>query len=77
MIKLQIFGTGCAKCQMLGRHAEAAAKALDLDYELEKVTDMNAIIDAGVMTTPALAVDGQIKVSGRVPTVAALKSLLQ
>jgi small redox-active disulfide protein 2 len=77
MIKLQIFGTGCAKCQMLGQHAEAAAQALDLDYELEKVTDMNAIIDAGVMTTPALAVDGRIKVSGRVPTVDALKSLLQ
>jgi small redox-active disulfide protein 2 len=77
MVKLQIFGTGCAKCQMLGKHAEAAAKALGLDYELEKVTDLNAIIAAGVMATPALAVDGDVKVSGRVPTVDTLKSLLR
>ena len=77
MVKLQIFGSGCAKCRMLGQHAEAAAQALGLDYELEKITDMNAIIDAGVMTTPALAVDGKVKVSGRVPTVDTLKSLLR
>jgi small redox-active disulfide protein 2 len=62
---------------MLGQHAEAAAQALGLDYELEKVTDMNEIIDAGVLTTPALAVDGEVKVSGRVPTVDTLKSLLR
>ena len=54
-MKLQILGKGCAKCVALGEHAEAAAKALGLEYELEKVTDLNAIIDAGVMTTPALA----------------------
>ena len=77
MMKLQIFGTGCAKCQLLTQHAEAAAQALGLDYELEKVTDMNAIIDAGVLATPALAVDGAVKVSGRIPTVDTLKSLLQ
>ncbi len=76
-MKLQVFGTGCSKCQMLGKHAEAAAQALGLDYELEKVTDMNAIVEAGVMTTPALVVDGDIKVSGRVPTVETLKSLLR
>jgi len=75
MIKLQVFGTGCTKCQMLGEHAEAAAQALGLEYSLEKVTDMSAIIDAGVMQTPALAIDGDIKVSGRVPTVETLKAL--
>ena len=55
MIKFQIYGSGCAKCIALGQHAEAAAQALGLNYELEKVKDMNAIIDAGVTRTPALA----------------------
>jgi small redox-active disulfide protein 2 len=60
MIKFQVLGSGCAKCKTLGQHTEAAAQALGLEYELEKVTDMNAIIDAGVMSTPAL--DGERRV---------------
>lgn len=76
MKKLQILGTGCAKCRMLTDHTEQAAKALGLEYTLEKVTDINAIIGFGVMTTPALAVDGTVKVAGRVPTVDALKDIL-
>lgn len=76
MIKFQVLGSGCAKCKTLGQHAEAAAKALGLEYELEKVTDMNAIIDAGVMTTPALAVDGEVKSAGRVLSVEEIKKLL-
>ena len=75
-MKLQILGKGCAKCVALGEHAEAAARALGLNYELEKVTDMNAIIDAGVMTTPALAVDGEVKSAGRVLSVEEIKKLL-
>ena len=75
-MKLQILGKGCAKCVALGEHAEAAARALGLDYELEKVTDMNAIIDAGVMTTPALAVDGTVKSTGRLLSVEEIKKLL-
>jgi len=75
-MKLQILGKGCAKCVALGEHAAAAAKALGLDYELEKVTDMNAIIDAGVMTTPALAVDGEVKSTGKVLSVEEIKKLL-
>ena len=75
-MKLQILGKGCAKCVALGEHAEAAAKALGLDYQLEKVTDLNAIIDAGVMTTPALAVDGEVKSAGRVLSVEEIKKLL-
>jgi len=75
-MKLQIFGTGCAKCVALGEHAEAAAKGLGLEYEMEKVTDMNAIIEAGVMTTPALAVDGVVKSAGRVLSVEAIRKLL-
>jgi len=76
-MKLQILGTGCAKCEMLARHAEEAAQALGLDYELVKVTDLLEITKFGVMMTPALVVDGAVKVSGRVPTAEAIKLLLQ
>ena len=65
MMKFQVLGSGCAKCKTLAQHTEAAAQALGLDYELEKVTDMNAIIDAGVMSTPALVVDGKVVSYGK------------
>ncbi|MCM2268114.1 MAG: thioredoxin family protein [Elusimicrobiales bacterium] len=77
MKKIQIFGGGCAKCGVLYQHAEAAAKALGLDYEMEKVSDYEKIAEAGIMATPALAVDGKVKFEGRVPTVEALKELLK
>jgi len=76
MKTIQILGTGCPKCRMLTDHAEQAARALGMAYTLEKVTDISAIIAFGVMTTPALAVDGIVKVAGRVPTVDALKDIL-
>jgi small redox-active disulfide protein 2 len=76
MKKLQILGTGCPKCRMLTDHTEQAARALGLEYTLEKVTDINDIIAFGVMATPALVVDGEIKVAGRVPTTDAIKPLL-
>ena len=76
MRKLQILGTGCAKCRMLTDHAEQAATELGLEYTLEKVTDINDIVSFGVVATPALVVDGDIKVAGRVPTVEALKRLI-
>ena len=76
MKKLQILGTGCAKCRMLTEHAEQAARELGLEYTLEKVTDINDIVAFGVMATPALVVDGEIKVAGRVPTAESLKALL-
>ncbi|MFZ1831162.1 MAG: thioredoxin family protein [Candidatus Competibacteraceae bacterium] len=75
-MKLQILGSGCAKCKTLGQHTEAAAQALGLEYELEKVTDMNAIIDAGVMSTPALTVNGQVRSTGKVLSVDEIKMLL-
>ena len=65
-MKLEIYGSGCSKCKTLAANAEAAAQALGLAYELDKITDMNAIIDAGVMRTPALGVDGSIVVEGKV-----------
>jgi small redox-active disulfide protein 2 len=76
MKKLQILGTGCAKCKKLTENAEAAAKALGLEYELTKVTDITEIMKFGVMMTPALVVDGQVKVVGKVPDPEAIKPML-
>ncbi len=75
-MKIQILGTGCPKCKKLAEHAEAAAKALQLDFELEKITDISQIISFGVMTTPALVVDGEVKLLGMVPSVEELKKML-
>lgn len=76
MKKLQVLGTGCAKCGKLAANTEAAAKALGIDYELVKVTDIGEIMKFGVMATPALAVDGKVKISGKVPDVDAIKKLI-
>jgi len=77
MKKLQILGTGCPKCKKLTEHAETAAKELGIEYEIEKVTDINKILEFGVMMTPALAVDGEVKVVGKVPSVEEIKELIQ
>lgn len=74
--KLQILGTGCPKCKLLTEHAERAAQELGLDYELEKVTKIEEILAFGVMATPALVVDGEIRVFGHVPSAARLKEML-
>ena len=76
-MKLQILGTGCAKCNALTLATEKAAQALGLQYELEKVTDLKQIMAFGVMTTPALAVDGKVKLAGKVLSVEEIKTLLQ
>ncbi len=76
MKKIQILGTGCAKCQKLAAVTEEAAKALSLSYELEKITSIERIISFGVMSTPALVVDGVVKLSGKVPSLDEAKRLL-
>jgi len=76
-MKLQILGTGCAKCNALTMATEQAAQSLGLQYELEKVTDLRRIMSFGGMMTPALVVDGEVKTSGKVPSVTELKTLLQ
>jgi len=76
MKKIQILGTGCAKCQKLAAVANEAAKALGVPYELQKVTDLKEIMSFKVMSTPALVVDGQVKLTGRVPTVEEAKQLI-
>ncbi len=76
MKKIQILGTGCPKCKTLTENAEAAAKELGIEYQIEKVTDINEIMKFGVMMTPALVVDGQVKVVGKVLSPEQIKQLL-
>lgn len=75
-MKIQILGTGCAKCEKLAEVANEAAKELGLDYELVKVKDINEIMAFGVMMTPALAIDGDVKAAGRVPSLDEIKKML-
>ena len=75
-MKIQILGTGCPKCKKLAENAEAAAKSLGVEYTIEKITDLNEIMKFGVMMTPALAVDGEVKTVGKVPEPDAIKNLL-
>ena len=76
MRKLLILGTGCAKCAKLAENAEAAARDLGVAYELEKVTQINEITKFGVMMTPALVVDGEVKAVGKVPGVDEIKAMM-
>ena len=75
-MKLQIVGTGCARCNALATATEKAAQSLGVAYQIEKVTDLEHMIGLGVMATPALAVDGKLKVSGKVPSVEEIKKML-
>lgn len=76
-MKIQILGSGCAKCNSLTLATTAAADRLGLDYELEKITDFLRFADFGVMITPALVVDGKLKVAGKVPSGAELEVMLK
>jgi small redox-active disulfide protein 2 len=76
MKKVQILGTGCPKCKKLAENTETAAKALGVECAIEKVTDINEIMKFGVMMTPALAIDGQVKVVGKVPSPDEIKKML-
>ncbi len=76
MKKLQILGTGCPKCKKLAENAEAAAQALGIECEIEKVTDINEIMKLGVMMTPALVVDDAVKSAGKALSTDDIKKLL-
>ena len=75
-MKIQILGTGCPKCKKLMENARAAADRIGIDYEIEKVTDVNDIMEYGVMMTPALAIDGEVKLTGKVANVEEVKELI-
>lgn len=76
MKTLQILGTGCAKCNQLASAAKEAADSCGIEYQMEKITDFMRFADYGVMITPALVVEGVVKVTGKVPSVEELKKLI-
>lgn len=76
MKTLQILGTGCPKCKKLAENTEAAAKRLGTPYRMEKVTDILKIMEFGVMMTPALAVDGVVKISGKISSPEEIEQIL-
>ena len=75
-MKIEILGTGCPKCKKLFQNTEAAVKDLKIEAEIVKVEDIQEIINAGVMMTPAFAVDGEVKSSGKVLSVDEIKKIL-
>ena len=77
MKKIQILGTGCPKCKTLMANAEAAVRALGVEATIEKVEKIQDILKFGVMTTPALVVDGQVKSAGRVLSAEDIRKFLE
>ncbi len=76
MKKIKVLGPGCPNCQKLYEQTQAAAYELGLECDIEKVTDIQQITGYGVMMTPALVVDGSVKVTGKVPSLDDLKKML-
>ena len=75
-MKIQILGPGCAKCTKLAENTVAAAKELGIDYEIEKISDVNQIMTFGVMMTPGLVIDGEVKAVGKVLSQDEVKKML-
>ena len=73
---IQVLGPGCAKCEKLKHNAEEAVVQSGVEATVEKITDINVIVGFGVMTTPAMAIDGEVKIVGKVPSVDEIKNLL-
>lgn len=76
-MKIQILGTGCPKCNQLYQNAQQAVTESGADAEVEKLTDLNDIMAFGVMVTPALVIDGQVKASGKVPSAEDIRKMIQ
>jgi len=76
MLKLLVLGAGCARCELLEKRTREAAEALGGDYELHHVKELSQIASFGVMLTPALVVNGEVKLTGKVPPVEEIKKLL-
>lgn len=76
-MKIEVLGTGCAKCNLLEDTTKKVADRLGLDYTLDHVTDIVKITEYGVVMTPGLVIDGEVKVAGKVPSEAELEKMLQ
>jgi small redox-active disulfide protein 2 len=72
-MKIEILGSGCPKCKQLEANARKALEEAKKKAEIVKVTDINEIIDRGVMVTPAIMIDGKLKAAGRIPEVEEIK----
>jgi len=73
---IQVFGPGCSRCETLKKNAEQAVRELGIEATVEKVTDINVMTGMGIMITPALAIDGEVKLSGKVASAEEIKKLL-
>lgn len=76
-MRIQVLGTGCAKCKQLTANAQQAVEELGLDVRVEKVEDLLEIVKLGVLTTPALVVDGEVKAAGKLLSPQDVKALLR
>ena len=76
-MKIEVLGSGCPKCKQLAANAEQALKELNKKGVVEKITDMNKIIEAGILMTPVLRVDGKIVFQGEIPGVEEIKKVLK
>jgi small redox-active disulfide protein 2 len=76
-VKIQILGTGCARCKSLTANAEKAVQELGVRVEIEKVTGIQEITKYQILMTPGLVIDGQVKAAGRVPAVAEIKQMIE
>jgi small redox-active disulfide protein 2 len=75
-MKIQILGTGCPKCKKLALLVQETANEMGLDFELVKITNINEILEFGIMMTPGLAIDGEVKFAGKLPSKEELKKIL-
>jgi len=76
-MKIQVLGSECRKCEHLAQNVEAAIEDVDTDVSFEKVTDIDTIVEMGVMITPALVIDGKVIMSGKVPSVEEIIELIE
>ena len=77
MKKIKILGTGCPKCVQLAENVQAAVDQVGVECEIEKITEINQIMQHGVMLTPGLVIDNEVRSSGKVPNVDQLKAILR
>ena len=76
-MKIEVLGTGCAKCRATEKVVKKAVEELGIQAEVVKVEDLQEIIDRGVMMTPAVIVDGEVKIVGHTPTVDEIKKIIK
>ena len=76
MIEIKILGTGCPKCKKLEELSKKAAEELGIEHSIEKIEEINKIMEYGVMSTPALIIDGKVKVAGKVPSIEDIKKMI-